>query len=94
MRTLQSLLTILDGQHLMPGYLTPAGSGTALETVIALKNQFDPYTLLQNPLPQPTPLFTPVFIGSLAWGQDAIFLNDVSGMIDLSHGKQPAYKFG
>lgn len=92
MNTLQTLLTILDGQKLGPGYLTPLGP-TALETVIALKKQYDPYTLVQNPLPFPQLLMTPAFVGSLAAGQDAIFLDDASGNLDLSHGKAPAYVF-
>lgn len=100
MRSLQTLLTILGGQKLSAGYLTPAGSGTALETVIALKNQFDPYTLLGSPLPNmtnqvgaPNILFSPAWVARFA-GQDAIFLADVEGRIDTSHGtQQPAYLF-
>lgn len=75
-----------------PGISDPP-KPTALETVIELKKQYDPYVLLQNPLPFPQLLMTPAFIGSLASGQDAIFLDDVSGNLDLSHGKQPAYVF-
>ena len=44
MRTLQSLLTILDGQKLAPGYLTPLGP-TALEHMIALKKLLDTNTI-------------------------------------------------
>ena len=94
MRTLQTLLVILDGQKLTAGYLTPAGSGTALETVIALKNQFDPYTLIQNPLSRPATLFTPASVRSLGTvGQTGIFLEGVDGNLDLSHAPQPAYIF-
>jgi len=100
MNTLQTLLIILDGQKLLPGYLSPAGTGTALETVIALKNQFDPFTLAQNPLPgmtswasAPNVLKCPAWVASLAAGQDAIFLSDVMGRIDASHTPKPAYIF-
>lgn len=93
-RTLQTLLTILDGQKLSPGYLTPSGSGTALETVIALMQQFDPFTLLQNPIARPALLFTPAWVASLGAGKDAIFLDGVDGFLDLSNGQQqPAYIF-
>lgn len=102
MNTLQSLLTILgQNQHLAPGYLTPVGTPpNALETVRALKQQFDPFTLAQNPLPgmtnqvgAPNILLTPAWVASLAAGQDAIFLEDVGGRIDASHTPQPAYIF-
>lgn len=99
MPNLQNLLTILDGQKLVAGYLTPAGSGTALETVIAMKQQFDPYTLLQNPLPrmtnvaQPNFLLSPAWVSSLAAGQDAIYLDGVDGNLDFSQNKQPAFIF-
>lgn len=89
MRPLQTLLAILDGQHLTPGYLPTFGSGTALETLIGLKNQFDPYTLLQNPIARPAWLFTPAWVASLK-GQNAIYLAGVDGNLDLSQG-QPAY---
>jgi len=98
MNTLQDLLTILDGQQLSAGSLTPAGGGTALETVIALKKQFDPWTLATNPLPgmtnqpgAPNVLLAPAWIASLAAGQDAIFISDVGGRLDSSKG--PAYIF-
>ena len=91
MRSLQTLLAILDGQHLTAGYLPTFGSGTALETLIGLKNQFDPYTLLGNPITPPAVLFTPAWVASLK-GQDAIFLNTFDGNLALSQG--PAYKFG
>jgi hypothetical protein len=100
MPNLQNLLVILDGQHLKPGYLTPAGGGTALETVIALKNQFDPYTLATSPLPgmtnvaTPNVLLSPAWVGSLAAGQDAIFLDGVDGNLNLSNTPKPAYIFG
>lgn len=100
MRSLQVLLTILNGQKLSPGYLTPAGSGTALETVNALMAQFSYYVLLQNPLPGMTNrtegvniLLCPAWVARYA-GQDAIFLSDVEGRLDTSHGtQQPAYLF-
>lgn len=92
--TLQTLLVILDGQKLLPGYLTPAGSGTALETVIALKNQFDPFTLAGNPITPPALLFTPAAVRSLSVvGQTGIFLDAVDGNLDLSRNPQPAYVF-
>ena len=84
--TLQTLLVILNGQKLLPGYLTPAGSGTALETVIALKKQFDPYTLASNPIPRPAALFTPARIApqvAFGGGQEGIFLDDVDGNLNL-----------
>ena len=90
MRRLQTLLAILNGQHLSPGYLTPAGSGTALETLIALKNQFDPVTLLGQPISPPALLFTPAWVASLK-GKDAIYLAGVDGNLDLSKG-QAAYQ--
>jgi hypothetical protein len=91
--TLQTLLIILDGQKLGAGYLTPPAP-TALETVRELKKAYDPWVLAQNPLPYPQLLMTPAFVGSLASGQDAIFLDGVDGNLDLSHGaKQPAYVF-
>jgi hypothetical protein len=91
MRTLQTLLTILDGQKLGPGYLTP--KTTALETMIDLKRQAD--TLVLNGLPYIPPaatlLFTPAWVASLK-GRDAIYLNAVDGNLDFSRG-QPAYVF-
>jgi hypothetical protein len=99
MPNLQNLLVILDGQKLAAGYLTPAGTGTALETAIALKNQFDPYTLAASPLPgmtnvaTPNVLLSPAWVASLAAGQDAIFLSDVGGRIDASHTPKPAFLF-
>jgi hypothetical protein len=92
MRSLQTLLVILDGQKLSPGYLTPAGSGTALETVLALKSQFDPYFLLGNPITPPALLFTPAWVASLGAGRDAIYLSGVDGKLDLSKAG-PAYTF-
>ena len=97
MNTLQNLLVILDGQHLLPGYLTPAGSGTALETVIALMNGFNMWVRYQNPLLNHTPLLVPAWVSSLAAGKDAIYLKGVDGYLDLSHPgtpPQPAYIFG
>lgn len=90
MRTLQTLLVILDGQKLSPGYLTP--KPTALETVIDLIQKFDPVTLLGQPITPPALLFTPAWVASLK-GRDAIYLNDVSGNLDLSKAG-PAYVFG
>jgi hypothetical protein len=90
LNTLQNLLVILDGQKLAPGYLTPSGSGTALETVIALKKQFDPFTLLGNPITPPAVLMTPAFVSSLE-GKDAIYLNGVDGNLNMAAG--PAYSF-
>ena len=95
MRTLQTLLVVLDGQHLTAGYLTPSGTGTALETVIALMQQFDPFTIVGAPITPPALLFTPAWVGSLAAGKDAIYLEGVDGNLDLTHGaQQPAYIFG
>jgi len=102
MPNLQHLLTILGGTKLQAGYLTPAGSGTAHETVIAMKQQFDPIVLRSNPLPgmnnppivagrpQPNLLFSPAFIASLEAGKDAIYLSGVDGRMDLTQG-QPAF---
>ena len=93
MRTLQKLLVILDGQKLTPGYLTPP-KPTALECAIELKRLADTDTI--NGAPHQTPndlLFASAWVGSLGAGKDAIFLNDVSGTLDLSHGQQPAYIF-
>jgi hypothetical protein len=96
MNTLNELLTVLgDTQKLSAGYLTPVGSPnpTALQTLIALRKQFDPWVLLQNPLAKPVSLLTPAWVGSLGAGQDAIFLEDVQGRIDTSHTPKPAYIF-
>lgn len=93
-RSLQSLLVILDGQKLKAGYLTPP-KPTALECVHELKKAYDPTQLPQNPAPFqfPSLLFTPAWVGSLGAGQDAIFLDGVDGMLDLSHATKPAYIF-
>lgn len=103
MNSLQQLLIILgNDQKLAPGWLTPVGTPypTALQTEQALKNQFDPYTLMGNPLPgmtnqvgAPNILFAPAWVGSLAAGQDAIFLEGVDGNLNLSNTPQPAYIF-
>jgi hypothetical protein len=105
MKTLQTLLQLLGRtQKLAPGYLTPVGSGGAApnahDTVVALKQQFDPVVLAQNPLPgmtnqpgAPNVLLTPAWVGSLAAGQDAIFLLDVGGRINTANTPQPAYIF-
>lgn len=92
MRDLQTLLAILDGQKLTPGYLTPLGDGTALGTLIALKNARDPFTVAGAPISPPDLLNTPCWVGSLR-GFDAIFLNRVDGRLDLSHNQQAAYYF-
>ena len=91
MNTLETLLVILDGQKLAPGYLTPGGDGTALGTVMALRQTMDPIQLISNPITPPALLLTPAYVNSLH-GQDAIYLNAVDGNLDLSkHG--PAYSF-
>lgn len=100
---LDNLLTTLgNDQVLAPGFLTPVGTPrpTALQTVKALRQQFDPYTLLGNPLPgmtnqvgAPNILLSPAWIGSLAAGQDAIFIEDVGGHLNLGNTPQPAYIF-
>jgi hypothetical protein len=90
MRSLQVLLTILDGQRLSAGYLTP--KPTALETVIDLKKQMDPIVLYGQPITPPALLFTPAWVASLK-GRDAIYLNAVDGNLDLSKAG-PAYVFG
>jgi hypothetical protein len=91
--TLQEVLTTLGSQKLSPGYLTPAGTGTAHDTLRALKQGFDPYTLISNPIARPALLFTPAWVRSIAVGQDAIFLDGVDGNLDLSHAQGPAYLF-
>lgn len=91
MRTLQTLLTILDGQKLGAGYLTPP-KPTAYESVIELKKAHDPIVLLGTPITPPALLFTPAWVSSLAQGRDAIYLAGVNGQLDLSH-QGPAYVF-
>jgi hypothetical protein len=103
MPNLQNLLVILDGQKLSAGYLQPAPSGTAHDTLIALKQQFDPITLRTNPLPgmnnppvvngRPLAnlLFSPAWVSNRA-GVDAIYLDGVDGGLDLSQ-RQPAFYF-
>lgn len=96
MNSLQQLLTTLgNNQKLSAGYLTPVGTPTptALQTVIALRKQFDPVTLISNPLGYPATLMTPAWVGSLGVGQDAIFLSGVDGALDLTHTPKPAYLF-
>jgi hypothetical protein len=104
MANLQQILNCLgQSQKLGPGYLTPVGTATpnALETLIALKNQFDPFTRVQNPLPgmtndvgAPNILFSPAYVSNAAGQPSAIFLDAVDGNLDFSHGvKQPAYVF-
>jgi hypothetical protein len=92
--TLETLLVILKDQKLAPGYLTPAPSGTAHDTLRALKQQFDPYTLLGTPIPRPALLFTPAAVRSLGTvGQTGIFLDGVDGNLALGNTPQPAYIF-
>ena len=94
MNTLETLLVILKDQKLTAGYLTPAASGTAHDTLRALKQQFDPYTLLGNPITRPALLFTPAAVRALPTiGQTGIFLDGVDGNLDLSKTPQPAYIF-
>jgi hypothetical protein len=90
--TLETLLVILKDQKLTAGYLTPASSGTAHDTLRALKQQFDPYTLLGNPITRPALLFTPADVRTTGvLGQAGIFLDGVDGNLDLSHAPKPAY---
>jgi hypothetical protein len=101
MNSLQEILISLGkDQKLGAGYLTPVGTPApnALETVRALRQAFDPFTLVQNPLPNmtnvPTPniLFSPAYVSNAAGQPSAIFLDGVDGNLDFSHGvKQPAY---
>ena len=91
MRTLQVLLTVLDGQKLGAGYLTPP-KPTALETMIELKRQLDTVTINGGSY-QPTGslLFATAWVSSLRTGQDAIYLADVDGNLNKANG--PAYVF-
>jgi hypothetical protein len=89
MRSLQTLLVILDGQKLAAGYLTP--KPTALETVIDLMTLRNPILVATTPITPPDLLNTPAWVSSLA-GRNAIYLNDVSGNLDLSKAA-PAYLF-
>lgn len=91
MRTLQKLLTVLDGQKLAPGYLTPP-KPTALECAIELKRQLDTVTINGGPYqPQGNLLFASAWVASLRAGQDAIYLADVDGNLNKANG--PAYVF-
>lgn len=91
MRTLQILLTLLDGQKLAPGYLTPP-KPTALECAIDLKRQLDTVTINGGAYqPQGNLLFASAWVGSLRAGQDAIWINDVDGNLNKANG--PAYVF-
>jgi hypothetical protein len=92
MRSLQTLLTILGGEKLAAGYLTPAGTGTAHETVRALIQATDPIVVLGTPIIPPGLLNTPAWVSSLR-GRDAIYLNTFDGNLDLSKAG-PAYLFG
>jgi hypothetical protein len=90
MRTLQVLLTVLDGQKLGPGYLTP--SATALQTMIDLKRQLDTVTINKASYQSPgNVLFSSAWVASLRAGQDAIYLADVDGNLNKANG--PAYVF-
>lgn len=90
MRSLQTLLTILGGQHLTAGYLTPSGSGTALETVIYLMfTANDPIYVLSNPITPPGLLNCPAYVSNRAGFPSAIYLNGVDGNLATSQG--PAY---
>jgi hypothetical protein len=91
MNTLETVLAILGPQKLSAGYLTPSGSGTAHDTLRALRQQFDPITLLGAPITPPALLFTPAHLTSLS-GQDAIYLDGVDGNLSMAAG--PSYKFG
>jgi hypothetical protein len=104
MANLQQILTSLgNDQKLGPGYLTPVGTPapTAHQTCVALKQQFSPFVLVQNPLPNmtnqvgaPNVLFAPAYVHNGAGMPPGIYLDDVSGNVDMSHGsKQPAYVF-
>jgi hypothetical protein len=89
MRTLQVLLTVLDGQKLSAGYLTP--QATALDTVNTLITAARTNTLNFSPFRDPaTLLFSPAWVASYK-GQDAIYLMDVDGSLNKASG--PAYKF-
>lgn len=91
MRTLQVLLTILDGQKLGPGYLTPP-KPTALECAIELKRQLDTVTINGGSYqPAGNLLFASAWVASLRAGQDAIYLADVDGNLNKANG--PAYVF-
>jgi hypothetical protein len=91
MRTLQVLLTLLDGQKLSPGYLIPS-KPTALECAIDLKKQLDTVTINGGSYqPAGSLLFAEAWVGSLRAGQDAIWLNDVDGNLNKANG--PAYIF-
>jgi hypothetical protein len=93
MRTLQKLLTVLDGQKLSPGYLTPT-KPTALEYAIDLKKQLDTGTINLTGYQSPgNLLFASAWVGSLRAGIDAIWLNGPDGNLDLSHGSGPALIF-
>lgn len=92
MRDLQTLLAILDGQKLAPGYLTPLGDQTAWGTLLALKDARYPTITPGTPITPPDLLNTPAWVGALK-GFNAIFLNGVDGQLDLSHNQQAAYYF-
>lgn len=102
MANLQQILTSLgNDQKLGPGYLTPVGTPnpTAAQTVIALKQGFDPFRLWQNPLPgmtdqpgAPNVLFAPAHVHNGGGLPPGIYLDDVGGNLDNSHAS-PAYVF-
>ena len=92
MYPLQRLLTILDGQKLAAGYWSPAGSGTALETVIALMNAWTLDAAYHGPpVAPPGTLNLPAWVSSLT-GQNAIYVAGVDGNLSMAQG--PAYIFG
>lgn len=87
------MLTVLGGQHLTPGYGPTYGTGTAHDIFRGLKQAADGNTLNKLPTyPPATLLFAQAWVASLK-GRDAIYLNDVSGNLDLSQAG-PAYLFG
>jgi hypothetical protein len=58
--------------------------------VRALRQQFDPFTLKNQPITPPALLFTPAYVSTLQ-GRDAIYLDGVDG--NLSKAAGPAYIF-
>jgi hypothetical protein len=100
MACLQELLISLgNDQKLGAGYLTPVGTPTptALQTVRALRQAFDPFTLVQSPLPGmtnvPTPnvLLSPAYVSNAAGAPAGIYLDGVDGNLNKAQG--PAYVF-
>ena len=91
MRTLQSLLTILDGQKLSPGYLTPP-KPTALECAIDLKRQLDAVTI--NGLPilegEDSDLLAPWYASHVVGGTGA-FLTPAHGIADFARAMRQKF---